>query len=119
MRATILSCCIRARKKWTPKIWPFECTTRDANRAAALRNAHGCDASINAVDDAGRTMLHAAVSQASDPEDIRLLLDRGADATIRDKGDKRPIDLVSRSQKEIHSILKIVGKREGEGMDGI
>ncbi|WP_323013720.1 hypothetical protein [Devosia sp.] len=60
------------------------------------------------------TILSCCISHASDPEDIRLLLDRGADATIRDKGGKRPIDPVSRPQKEIRSILKIAGKEGGK-----
>lgn len=66
--------------------------------------AQGID--INAVDDAGQTMLHAAAIYATAPEDIQLLLDRGADATARDKSGKRAVDLVSRSQKEIRSALK-------------
>lgn len=61
---------------------------------------------INAVDDAGQTVLHAAVPYATAPEDIQLLLDRGADRTIRDSNGERAVDLVSRSHKEIRSVLR-------------
>ncbi|MGX5722947.1 hypothetical protein [Shinella zoogloeoides] len=60
---------------------------------------------VNAVDDAGQTMLHVAVAGTETAEDIALLLDRGADSKIHDGQGRRPIDLVPKSLKMLRAIL--------------
>ena len=62
-------------------------------------------AALHPPDDQGRTMLHIAVQATETPADIALLLERGADRTIRDKNGKRAVDLVPRSLKEIRALL--------------
>lgn len=61
---------------------------------------------INATDDQGRTALHIAVEGTETAADIALLLERGADKTLRDLNGKRPFDLVRKSLKEIRQLLK-------------
>lgn len=60
---------------------------------------------INAPDNQGRTLLHKAAERATTAADIALLLDRGADRSIRDHEGKRPFDLVPKSLKEIRALL--------------
>jgi ankyrin repeat protein len=60
---------------------------------------------VNAQDNLGRTMLHKAAERTEVAADITLLLDRGADRSIRDREDKRPVDLVPESLKEIRALL--------------
>ena len=60
---------------------------------------------INATDAAGRTVLHVAAKCMDNPADIQLLLDRGADRTIRDGQGRRPKDLVRRSLREMRALL--------------
>ncbi len=60
---------------------------------------------INAADNAGQTMLHVAAESATSPKDIALLLDRGANKTIRDKEGNRPVDLVAPSLEDIRKLL--------------
>jgi len=61
---------------------------------------------INATDAKGRTMLHVAVDRTDVPADIKLLLDRGADKSIRDNDGKRAFDLTRRSLKDIRALLQ-------------
>lgn len=77
--------------------WPAE--------VAFLDFLLGLGLPINSEDDAGQTMLHVAAERTQTVEDIALLLDRGADKSIRDRQGRRPVDLVPRSLKEIRSLL--------------
>ncbi|MNO51759.1 Ankyrin repeats (3 copies) [compost metagenome] len=61
---------------------------------------------INAVDDAGQTVLHIAAPVAFDAASLVLLLERGAQKDLRDHSGKRPVDLVSRSKKDIRDVLE-------------
>ena len=65
--------------------------------------AFGID--INAIDAAGRTVLHLAAERTENPADIQLLLDRGADRSICDGGGNSPKDLVRRSLREVRAVL--------------
>lgn len=60
---------------------------------------------VNAQDNLGRTMLHKAAERTEVAADITLLLDRGADRSIRDREGKRPVDLVPESMEEIRVLL--------------
>ncbi|MDD7972715.1 SMI1/KNR4 family protein [Roseinatronobacter alkalisoli] len=60
---------------------------------------------INAEDDAGQTMLHVAAERTQTVEDIALLLDRGADKSVRDRRGRHPVDLVPGSLQEIRNLL--------------
>ena len=60
---------------------------------------------INATDAAGQTVLHVAAERTENPDDIQLLLDRGADRTLRDGGGQFPKDLVRRSLREVRAML--------------
>ena len=66
---------------------------------------------INAVDDAGQTMLHVAVKRTQAVEDIALLLERGADTSVRDRQGQRAVDLVPRSRKELRRLLGGAARR--------
>lgn len=61
---------------------------------------------INATDATGRTMLHVAVDRTDVAADIKMLLDRGADKSIRDNDGKRAFDLTRRSLKDIRALLQ-------------
>lgn len=61
---------------------------------------------INATDGQGRTALHIAAESTEEAADIALLLERGADKTVRDKSGKRPFDLVRKSLKDMRQLLK-------------
>lgn len=63
------------------------------------------DLDINARNDAGRTVLRLAAPDAVDAAAIRLLLDRGADRTLRDADGKRALDLVPRLKKDLRAAL--------------
>lgn len=65
--------------------------------------AEGLD--INAQNDTGQTVLHIAAPNAIDAASIELLLDRGADPTVRDANGKRALDLIPRSKKELRGAL--------------
>ncbi len=54
------------------------------------------------------TMLHVAVKRTDVAADIQLLLDHGADKSIRDNDGKRAFDLTRRSLKDIRALLKWV-----------
>ena len=60
---------------------------------------------INATDGAGQTVLHVAAIRIENPADVQLLLDRGADRTIRDAQGRRPQDLVRQSLKDVRALL--------------
>lgn len=60
---------------------------------------------INATDNAGQTMLHVAAERAISPEDMILLLERGADKSIRDKEGRLPADMVDKPETEIRKVL--------------
>lgn len=77
--------------------WPEE--------VASLDFLLGLGLPINGVDNDGRTLLHVAAEQVQTPADISLLLERGADKTVRDKTGKRPVDLVPKSLKDIRALL--------------
>ncbi|MBW6425347.1 hypothetical protein KX729_28350 [Rhizobium sp. XQZ8] len=78
----------------------------NADEVAMLDHLLALGIDINATDGTGRTMLHVAVGRTDVAADIKLLLDRGADKSIRDKDGKRASDLTRRSQKDIRTLLK-------------
>ncbi len=55
-------------------------------------------ANINARDYSGKTPLHWAAGFSRTPAMTALLLDRGADATLRDNDDQLPIDLAQENK---------------------
>ncbi|MFF2322768.1 ankyrin repeat domain-containing protein [Agrobacterium sp. NPDC058088] len=77
-----------------------------ADEVAMLDYLLATDIDINATDGLGRTMLHVAVEHTDVAADIQLLLDRGADKSIRDNDGKRAFDLTRRSLKDIRALLK-------------
>ncbi len=63
-------------------------------------------ATIDAQNERGRTPLHGAVLHAH-RDVLPLLLERGADTTLRDSGDQQPIDMARRqSDSEIVTALE-------------
>lgn len=61
---------------------------------------------INAADNNGTTVLHLA-AQWSDKDDIALLVQLGADKTVRDKKGRLPVDLVPPSNQEQRDLLRV------------
>ncbi len=62
---------------------------------------------INALDNNGQTLLHRmAPGELTQAADIQLALTSGADATIKDKTDKRAYDLVPLSHEEVRVLFK-------------
>ena len=60
---------------------------------------------INATDKDGKTVLHWA-ARDGETEDVALLLDVGADKTIKDRRGKLPHQHVKTSQIQIKALLK-------------
>jgi len=56
-------------------------------------------------------MLHVAVKRTQAVKDIALLLDRGADKSVRNGQGRRSVDLVPRSLKELRRVLGGVVRR--------
>lgn len=79
--------------------------TNGSNGVAMLDHllTHGLP--INGTNKAGHTVLHIAAKALLEPEDFALLLDRGADKSIRDMSGKRAIDLIPRSQRKFYRSL--------------
>ncbi|TWT11552.1 hypothetical protein FQU96_13825 [Reyranella sp. CPCC 100927] len=77
-----------------------------ANEVACLDSLLEQGLDINATDASGRTMLHIAAERIETPADVQLLLDRGADKTVKDTAGKRPVDLVPRSLKDVRALLR-------------
>lgn len=48
---------------------------------------------VNAVDCDGNTPLHIAIQYGVDPSDFKVLLDHGADVTIRNRSGNTPLHL--------------------------
>ncbi|WP_139163694.1 ankyrin repeat domain-containing protein [Afifella marina] len=65
--------------------------------------AEGLD--INAQDNAGQTVLHIAAPNAIDAASIEILLERGADKSLRDANGKRALDLIPRSRQDLRGAL--------------
>ncbi|MEF2071079.1 ankyrin repeat domain-containing protein [Consotaella aegiceratis] len=65
--------------------------------------AEGLD--INAQNNGGQTILHLAAPNAIDAASIELLLERGADRSLRDAKGKRAVDLIPRSKKNLRGAL--------------
>ncbi|MER0240410.1 hypothetical protein [Fulvimarina sp. MAC8] len=65
--------------------------------------AEGLD--INAQNNVGQTILHLAAPNAIDAASIELLLERGADRSLRDAKGKRAVDLIPRSKKNLRGAL--------------
>jgi ankyrin repeat protein len=64
---------------------------------------------INARDEKGRTMLHYAAEREGYDDagpHYELVMARGADKHIKDNDGKRPFDLVSKSLKDVRTLLK-------------
>lgn len=77
-----------------------------ADEVAMLEYLLATGIDINATDELGRTMLHVAIERTDVAADIQLLLDRGADKSIRDNDGTRAFDLTRRSLKDIRALLK-------------
>ena len=63
---------------------------------------------INLTDQDGRTALHYAYALGLDASTIAMLIKHGADETILDNTQKRPLDLLQSEEKEIIEILDSV-----------
>ena len=61
---------------------------------------------INATDNQGRAALHIAAEGTETVADVALLLERGADRSLRNKNGERPFDRVRKSLKDIRQLLK-------------
>ena len=61
--------------------------------------AHKPHALPNLQDSDGRTALHCAVYSGDDPAKVRLLLDYGADKTIRDNNGRTALDYAKTSNR--------------------
>lgn len=63
---------------------------------------------INARDGLGKTMLHLACGKLESdlPDDIALLLSRGADPGIRDNDGKAALDYVPRKLRTVRAVLR-------------
>jgi ankyrin repeat protein len=80
----------------------------EANEVAFLDFLLGLGLDINATDHAGQTILHLAAQKGwLSAADIRLMLQRGADPSIRDGAGKRPRDVAPR-RSFLFSVLKRV-----------
>lgn len=81
---------------------------RDAQRRLRLLLPYVKQGSlnINAQDSLGNTALHGAVVHSGDPDNVRLLLDAGADPTIRNDVGRTPYDEAVRREK--HEARKIL-----------
>jgi ankyrin repeat protein len=79
---------------------------RNVGASALLKyyQEHGAD--INAADNNGVTVLHLA-AQWSDKDDVALLLQLGADKTVRDGKGRLPLDLAPRSSGEVRDLLRV------------
>lgn len=75
------------------------------NEVATLDHLLALGIDINAIDVAGRTVLHVAAERMGDPADLQLLLDRGANRMVRDAQGKRPKDLGRRSSRGLRALL--------------
>ena len=53
---------------------------------------------MNARDERGQTPLHRAAWLNRNPAVVALLLDRGADATLRDKDGKVPVEIAAENE---------------------
>ena len=72
---------------------------------------HGAD--INAVADGGETALHFATLRGGDPDSIRILLDAGADITIRNAEGWTPLDVLSKDRDYPEELIH----RLSDGVD--
>lgn len=62
---------------------------------------------INEQDKSGQTMLHAlAERELAQPEDVGLLLARGADKTLRDAQGRTPYDVARKSDADLRRALQ-------------
>lgn len=62
---------------------------------------------INEPDRDGQAVLHALAGRSlAQPEDVRLLAERGADKELRDRQGRRPFDLARKSDAELREALQ-------------
>lgn len=88
---------------WTPLFWTIWATKKISVRT--MTELLNKDAQINIKDRDGDTPLHKAVSIES-YEKVKLLLDHGADPTIRNNKNLRPIDLIDDKDTMIKELFE-------------
>jgi ankyrin repeat protein len=98
----------KGRKGWTPLFYALASPYRNL---AVIRELVLGRAEVNVVAPNGSTPLLLAVSLEEDPAFVRLLLDAGADASIRDKDGNSPLDCAraKNSKRIVHLLSKIGG----------